>query len=132
MYFPSCRYVTSFGKRCTHLVVHPDADEHSSAKIQLAVHNQDRWGTCIITPAWVLASTSCNKRLPEMDFAMAFGEGQRGTAEQQQMLRFPLAQVQHAGMHFQTLTRLHGCTFWEAKHSHSPQPNQNFLASRSA
>lgn len=64
------RYVSSFSKRSTHLVVPLDARLHTSAKIQLASKNMERWGTCVVCPLWVLQSASCSKRLREENFTV--------------------------------------------------------------
>ena len=64
------RYVSSFSKRSTHLVVSLDVGNRKSAKIQLATHNQERWGTHIVTTSWVIACATARKRLREADFAV--------------------------------------------------------------
>ncbi|CAL8469093.1 g8634 [Coccomyxa elongata] len=63
------RYTPSLSRRCTHLVVSHDADAASSRKLALALHNEAKWRTHIVTQAWITACSEGGMHLPEQDFA---------------------------------------------------------------
>jgi hypothetical protein len=81
------RYVSSFSKRSTHLVVPSDVGLHNSAKITLASHIREKWGTLVVSPAWVMSSASCSKRLREEDFAVSLDRASPESSAPQESLR---------------------------------------------
>eukprot|EP00884_Botryococcus_braunii_P012667 jgi/Botrbrau1/21400/Bobra.0216s0019.1 len=61
-------YVPYLNKRCTHLIVSGTCTGIPSKKLAIALQNQAKWKTRLVTLEWVLQSSAAGMRLDELEF----------------------------------------------------------------